>query len=364
MKGQFAMKIEMSLDEISAGSILEQDIFDFYGHLLLSKGQLLNHDMIESLKKRNLRHVYIYRDNDASDYEQVAEPASSPNYSEKTEFAGIYNNALNFVDGFIRDIKRRKEIDIEAVAETVSTFTSGIFSDYSVLAQMRKMKAKDDYLITHSIDVSLLAITIGKWLGYNHGTVHKLGIAGLLHDLGKVHIPDEILKKPASLTERERRIMNSHPVIGYQMCKTVKNLDKSIPFAILMHHERMDGSGYPASIKSEDISAFAAILAIADTYDAITSRRVYSSKRTPYKAAEEILREAMAGRIDSCIGKIFYDRLLSLAIGNMVLLSNNDKGEVIFMNPLKPNYPIVKVNGQVYNLEKEKENGLSIVDVL
>ncbi|PKM78588.1 MAG: hypothetical protein CVU90_00905 [Firmicutes bacterium HGW-Firmicutes-15] len=362
------MKTKISLEELTTGQILDQDVFNMAGHLLLRKGTLFTDEIIGSMKKRNINNVYVFKEIQAPDPPKhiEAELPQKIQMSAKAKVTEVYNNALGFVEGFMADIKRDKEINAGAVAETVKTFSSSIFTDSNVLDQMRKIGDKDDYLLTHSVDVSLLAIMIGKWMGYDKETVNNLGIAGMLHDLGKVQIPEEILNKPARLTDQERGIMNNHPVIGYQLCQASKNLDKSIQYAILMHHERMDGSGYPSSASYGKIPVFASILAIADTYDAITTKRVYSPKRTPYMAAEMILQDALAGKIDIRIGKIFYDKVLALAVGNEVLLSNQQKGVVVFMNPLKPNFPIVKVDTKVYNLEKEKEkeNGISIIDVL
>jgi len=360
------MKTKISLEKLSAGYILEQDIFNLNQQLLLRKGTLLTIDIIASMKRRNIKNIYVSQASQSPERTKPLEVELLPqiDLSTQAKIAEVYNNALGFVESFMVDIKRDKEINAGAVAEMVKTLSSNIFTDINVLAQMRKMKDKDDYLLTHSVDVALLAIMIGKCLGYDQKTVNNLGVAGILHDLGKVHIPEEILNKPAPLTDQEREIMNNHPLIGYQLCQASNNLDQSIQYGILMHHERMDGSGYPSSANYGKIPIFASILAIADTYDAITTQRVYSPKRTPYVAAEIILQEAIAGKIDIRIGKIFYDKLLALSVGNEVLLSNQHKGVVVFMNPLKPNYPTIKVDNILYNLEKEKENGLSIIDVL
>jgi len=353
-------KIKISLDSLNEEQVLDKDIFAPDNQLLLRKGMVLTRELIESMRKRDIKELYI-----SVPIEPPVKPAAqSPReyVSNEAKIAGIYSNAIGFVEGFFADIKRDKEINLEAVQETVNSFSDNVVTDMDVLAQMRKLKDKDDYLLSHSVDVSLLAIMIGKWLGYDKETVNNLGVAGILHDLGKVHIPEEILQKPAGLTDSEKGIMNSHPVIGFRLCQECANLDMSVKHAVLMHHERMDGSGYPARIGYGKIPMAAAVLAIADTYDAVTSARVYSPKRTPYMAAEIILQESLAGRVDSRIAKIFYDKLISLSIGNEVLLSNQKKGVVVFMNPLKPTCPTVKIDDKLYNLEKEK--GLSIIGVL
>ena len=356
-------KIKISLDSLNEEQVLDKDIFVRNDQLLLKKGTVLTRELIESMRKRDIKELYISAPIEPPPVKSEAQPPRSPHeyVSNEAKIAGIYSNAIGFVEGFIADIKRDKEINLEAVQETVNSFSDNIVTDMDVLAQMRRLKDKDDYLLTHSVNVSLMAIMIGKWLEYDKETINNLGIAGILHDLGKVHIPEEILNKPSRLTDSEKEIMNNHPVIGFRLCQECANLDLFVKHAVLMHHERMDGTGYPAGIGYGRITQAAAVLAIADTYDAVTTTRVYSPKRTPYMAAEIILQESLSGRVDSRIAKIFYDKLISLSIGNEVLLSNQKKGTVVFMNPLKPNCPTVKVDNKLYNLEKEK--GLSIITV-
>jgi len=202
---------------------------------------------------------------------------------------------------------------------------------------------------------------IGRWLEMDEQTINKLGVAGMLHDIGKVHIPDEILHKPAALTAGEYEIIKNHSVYGYRLLQEQKDVDQQIMTAVLMHHERMDGSGYPAGLSHGTIPSLAAIVAVADTYDAITSKRVYSDKRTPYVAADIIMKESLAGKVDARISKVFYDHILSLAVNDKVLLSNRQLGEVVLINPLKPAFPVVKVKDELYYLEREPD--LTIVEV-
>ncbi len=348
-------KTKISLDGLAEG-ILEQDVFNLEGQLLLSKGSYLKPDSIMALRRRGITHVLI-----AGEANDLPVSAAAPK-APQAQIVEVYDKALDFVKNFMAETKQERKIDVGAVYDTVKQFSRSYFSDSDLLGQLRRIKNKDEYLYTHSINVAILSTMIGRWLEYDQGTIEKLGVAGLLHDIGKVYIPEDILNKPARLTDREYEVIKNHSVLGYKICQNSANLEPGIMAAVLMHHERMDGSGYPARLGYGKIPLSASIVAIADTYDAVTSKRVYSEKRSPYIAADIILRESLAGRTDQRISKVFYDRLLSLSIGNRVRLSNHELGEIVYINPLKPYAPTVKVGDVLYHLEEDQS--IFIEDVL
>ncbi len=358
-------KAKIKLDDIGAGQV-ERDIYDDNGQLLLSRGSMLTAQTIKSLQGRNINEVYVLVEESAppvtcqsSRTDAGAIAAFPPGTVQVRE---VYGKAINFVEGFMSDLRNNKEIDISSIEKTVTYLSDDIFSDQDLLRQLRLIKDKDAYLYTHSVNVAVLSIMMGKWLNFDYPTINKLGVAGMLHDIGKIQIPDVILNKPAALSEAEYQIIKNHSVIGYSLIKDYPGLDTQIMYGVLMHHERMDGSGYPAGVGQSRIPSMASVIAIADTYDAITSKRVYSEKRTPYVAADVILKESLAGKVDSRISKVFYDHLLALSLDDRVLLSNQEIGQVVFLNPLKPAYPVVKVNNDLHYLEREPS--LIIVDVL
>jgi len=346
-------RVKISLDEL-AEHRLEQDIYNREGQLLLKKGNLLTADVIANLKKRGISEVYANTD-------LAPEEVPEPQPQVPVQVEEVYGKALDFVKNFLQDIKHETKIDVAEIKNTLGALSHHRFSDSDLLVQLRRIKEKDEYLYTHSINVAILSSMIGRWLELDEITVEKLGVAGMLHDVGKVYIPEEILQKPGKLTEYEYAVMKNHSAIGYRLCQNTKALDAQVLNAVLMHHERADGSGYPAQVGLGRIPQEALIVSVADTYDAITSKRVYSEKRSPYVAAEIILRESLAGKMDRRISKVFYDRILRLSIGNIVKLSNNEIGTVVYVNPLKPSAPVVKVKGELIHLEKEES--LYIVEV-
>lgn len=356
-------KLKIKIEEISDGQ-LERDIYDDKGQLLLSKGSVLTAQTINSLKRRQIDEVYIVLEEDPGSVQVLQEKLGECNEIKSgiAPIEEIYSEALGFVEGFMSDIRQNRHMDIAAVEKTVNVFTNNMTSDDDLIKQLRLIKNKDTYLYTHSVNVSLLSIMIGRWMELDEQTINKLGVAGMLHDIGKVRIPDEILNKPAKLTVAEFEIIKNHSLYGYRLLQEQKDVDQQIMIAVLMHHERMDGSGYPSGLGHGKIPNLASIIAVADTFDAITSKRVYSEKRTPYVAADIIMKESLAGKVDQRVSKVFYDHILSLSVNDKVLLSNRQLGEVVLINPLKPAFPVVKVKEDIYYLEREPD--LSIIEVL
>jgi len=156
------------------------------------------------------------------------------------------------------------------IYEEVSSTVKGI-----ILAVATAIDLRDTYTHTHSNNVSKVALQIGKSLNFNDSFLEELEISALLHDVGKIGIPDEVLNKPGKLTDEEYKIIQSHTIIGGDLLSEIDFLSKNIPLGALEHHEKLDGTGYPYNKKGDEISLFGKLLAVADIYDALTAKRVY-----------------------------------------------------------------------------------------
>lgn len=153
------------------------------------------------------------------------------------------------------------------------------------------IEARDPYLVGHSRTVALLASTVGQEMGLSPEQMQSLWRAALLHDIGKIGVPDSVLKKPGRLNETELQEMREHPQLGYEMLSSLSFLGEAL-LAIRHHHERYDGRGYPAGLAGEDIPLLARILSVCDALDAMTSNRAYRPPMAPKRA----IRELLAGR--------------------------------------------------------------------
>ncbi|OGR34554.1 MAG: hypothetical protein A2051_13815 [Desulfovibrionales bacterium GWA2_65_9] len=254
----------------------------------------------------------------------------------------LYSEALDYVRHFVDGVRRGTHADLNAATPLVESFIESVFRNETAAVTLFKLRGFDEYTYTHSINVSILAVLLGKHLGLGRPDLLKLGLAGLLHDVGKARLPASILKKPGKLTESEFRAVQTHPAESHKLLLQHENMPPEVLRAVLEHHERHDGSGYPHGHKGDAIATFSRIVALVDVYDALTSQRVYKAAMAPAKALSLMFQmrggQFAADDIDNfirCIG-VF-------PVGSFVRLSGGEFGIVARANPLRPTKPEIKV---------------------
>lgn len=339
--------LKIKIGSLKPGVKLGKDILTYDGQLLLPKDTIITEEQLAAFERRQISEVFIAE--------------ASPRVKSETNFEDTYVDSLETVKTFMLEAKLGKDLEIAEISDTVDMLLEQVFDQIDLFKQMRIMKDKDDYLFTHSVNVSLLCILIGRWLKCDQKIIKTLGTAGLLHDIGKIFIDDAILNKPDKLTQQEFEEIKKHTLIGYNLVSQNEHISSEIANAVLMHHERLDGSGYPIGAKGSKISFCAAAVAVADLYDAITSSRTYSAKRSPFTAAEILWQESF-GKLDPQIAKVFYDKITNFYIGNEVLLSNQERGVVVFVDPSQPTRPIVMSGNKFYNLAMDRS--LTILQII
>lgn len=254
----------------------------------------------------------------------------------------LYSDALTHVKSFVDDVRKGTDIDCSRAVPLVENFIESVFRNESAAATLFKLRDFDEYTYTHSINVSLLAVLLGKHLELGRPDLLKLGLAGMYHDVGKARIPESILNKPGKLTEAEFQLMKTHPLEGYKIMMNQPGMDPEVLRAVVEHHERFDGAGYPRGLTGDSIGLFSRIIAVVDVYDALTSRRVYKDAMAPAKALGMMYqwrdKDFPPGAIENfirCIG-VF-------PVGSLVRLSGGEYGIVAGVNPQKPTKPEIKV---------------------
>ena len=254
----------------------------------------------------------------------------------------LYTDALVHVRSFVDDVRRGTDIDYRKATPLVQNFIESVFRNEAAAVTLFKLRGFDEYTYTHSINVSILAVLLGKHLDLDKPALLKLGLAGMYHDVGKAKIPESILNKPGKLSESEFQAMKAHPLEGYRIMRGQADLDPEILRAVVEHHERHDGSGYPRGLKAQDIGRFSRIIAVVDVYDALTSKRVYKDAIAPAKALgmmyqwrdKDFPPQAIEHFI-RCIG-VF-------PVGSLVRLSGGEYGIVTSVSSARPTKPEVKV---------------------
>ncbi len=202
-----------------------------------------------------------------------------------------------------------RKIDIHKLDMICESLYSEIHKNSYVEKCLNDLRNADIYTYNHSLNVSFYAMLIGKWMGFSRTKIKEIATAGLLHDIGKIIIPYEVLNKKGRLDSKEFETIKMHTIYGYNIVKNMKGISEDICSAVLMHHEREDQSGYPLNLKSNQINIHTKIIAVADVYDAMTSERVYKKGVKPSEAFEMFRTEGLK-TFDISIVHTFLNNLM------------------------------------------------------
>ena len=237
-----------------------------------------------------------------------------------------------------------RTLDLNNARKVVKNCVESVLRNESALMLLTKIKNQDNYTAEHCINVSILAAAFGKHLGLLEGEIESLALCGLLHDVGKTRIPDEILNKPGALTPEEFEVMKNHTSHGRSILMgTSPSLNMAVEVAFC-HHERVDGKGYPRSLNASQIPYFAKIIGIVDAYDAITSTRIYDKGRASMQALDIINRNS-GSQFDEELASDFIQLIGIYPPGSIVEMTNGEVGIVIESersSKLKPKLLLVR----------------------
>ncbi|MDX1286437.1 MAG: HD-GYP domain-containing protein, partial [Draconibacterium sp.] len=253
-----------------------------------------------------------------------------------------YKNAFSIVKSTMDDIKIGHSIDTKTIKDVVSVSVESIFNQAEAMLLMSRLKSKDEYTSQHSLNVSVLSIALGNYIGLNKTQLNEVGLCGILHDMGKMLTPEHILNKPDKLTEDENIIMQRHTTDGHDILSSTDGVLKEAIHVAHAHHEKLDGTGYPQGLSAKDLSLYNKIVTIADAYDAITSDRVYKKGQT-VESALQIIHNLRGTAFDPVIGTQFIERVGIYPLGTFVELHNGEIGIVMHTSPEKRLRPWVKV---------------------
>lgn len=240
----------------------------------------------------------------------------------------IHRRAGTLVETMHDDITAGRIIDTQGSEFLVRDMVANVTRNPDALLWMTHLKQRDRYTAQHSLNVSILAITFGHHLGLETEELQELGLGALLHDVGKLKVPLEILNKPGRLSEHELAIMKSHPTAGFRLLDGAHGLNDRVIDVALSHHERIAGHGYPYGRKGSAISRFTRIVSIVDVYDALTSDRAYHDGAPAQRVLRDMYR-AMHREFDADLLPRFVDFLGVFPTGTLVELARGDVGVVL-----------------------------------
>jgi HD-GYP domain-containing protein (c-di-GMP phosphodiesterase class II) len=257
-----------------------------------------------------------------------------------------YFSAVSFTKGVMKKIKSGETINAKRAKRVVQSLVDMLMQEEELLIGMTAIKDYDDYTYHHSVNVSILSMSLGQKLGFTKHALLELGLVALFHDIGKTDIPREVLNKPASFTEDEWKIMRKHPYWGVRAILNMKGFDLlSIRSAIAAfeHHLRLGDGGYPARRYQTELDLYSRIVSISDQYDGMTSARVYS--RTPMmpEKALSILLEKAGSHIDPLLFKFFVNMVGVYPVGTAVMLDTRELALVYSNAMISPSRPVVMI---------------------
>jgi len=280
----------------------------------------------------------------------------------------IYEEAILEVRLIMNDLKEGKVVEGKRVTNISEKIVEWLSIDKDMLLSLINnfslYEKAEDYLYAHSINTSILAINLGSAYGLSKDELIDLCASTLLHDIGILKIPLEIITKPSKLTKEEFDLVKKHPDYGLQLLENIKDPPRSASKVIYEHHERIDGTGYPEGKKGEEISELAKIVAVVEVYEAITHPRPYH-RSIPYEGVKMVVQEAKSSFEPKWV-KIFLNHITPYPPGSFVLLNNNEVGKVVSINENLPTRPVVEivVNAGGKRLEKPKRIDLAKSSVL
>lgn len=261
--------------------------------------------------------------------------------AEMSRAAALVNRSRQQVMTLFGEARLGKAVDAEQCLPLVEDVANSVARNPSALISLARLKTRDDYTYMHSVAVCALMVALARQLGLDEAKTREAGLAGLLHDVGKMMMPLDVLNKPGQLTDEEFDLMRSHPVRGYEALKEGGSVPESALDVCLHHHEKMDGSGYPHKLAGDQISLLARMGAVCDVYDAITSTRPYKNAWDPAGSVQRMAQ--WQGHFDPAVFQAFVRCVGIYPLGTLVKLQSGRLAVVVDQHPSNLVAPTVKV---------------------
>ncbi|QED48128.1 HD-GYP domain-containing protein [Cytobacillus dafuensis] len=317
----------IKLDGCTTGTRIGKSIYRDNGRVLLSKGTYLTDSLIEKLKKFNVYTIYI--EDDMSEGIEIVDAIPE---ELRVEAASIITSGLDDIAGLnSHKSKLEKMVKSSRAVRSMQKIFKDILSclneNRTALNLLATTKVHENHVYTHSLNVTIYACQLAIENGLPLKNIEEIGLGAMLHDIGKIYIPNEILNKPGKLTDEEYEQIKSHCELGFNHLKKIHEIPLTVSHCALQHHERIDGTGYPRGLKSNEIHKYAKIISVADVFDDVTSHREYRKPVLPHKGIE-ILYSGNGTQFDSKQIHMFKNSIAIYPPGLTVKLNDGRTGIV------------------------------------
>ncbi len=361
--------------DLKDGMVVKADVFTRNGVIIVPARTVINQEVLDLLVRHSIREVFVQVDDPKPAVEPKPEPIKQPepapvapiivpNVLEEREkaqrlevFTATFHVAEETLSQSLRELAYQdKDVNIDQLLDMVNSVVAKADNDVNLCDMLFKMKQSAESLYAHAINVSLYAQLLGRWIGLSAEEIELVGIAGLLHDIGLLKCQQEEEGIPIYFHDEhdnEVRIWERHVVYGYNMIKD-KPLDIRVKQAVLTHHERMDGKGFPHQMDYRNINTISKVLAIADTYDTLTLVEPDYEPLSPFEALRQLNHNYYL-KLDADMMMTFVERMAQNFIRYEVVLSNGQRGRVVMINKHDQARPLVQVGDEFIDLSKQTD---------
>lgn len=360
------MKAEQIIDEL-IGYRIQSPVYSYDGNLLLNKDTVINTSILSKLERHSITPDDLLKllNKDVKSEKLVDDKELEIYISTvKKVFDNILHNDANGVSAVIPDEH------IKLVEDVVAFLVESLMRVEDLLFIVSDMLENEAYTYKHSVNVSILSILTAKSLNYSKHDIKNIALGAFLHDIGKMLVDQALITKPSALTDLEKEAVEQHSLLGYNLVKDIQSLPYTAKQIILLHHEKLDGSGYPYGITGIEIPEYVRIVTLCDMYDAMTTNRVYRGKM-PIHTVLEILMHDSVFKLDRNIYRHMTENICIFPPGSGVVLSDGRFGVVSFYRRTSPTRPHVRVidldtdftDIKVETVNLEKKRTLFVSDI-
>lgn len=361
---------EYAIEDLKSGMVTAEPVKTPHGQMIIEANTTLTQALISIMGYYGIHSARIVEEEPAP----AAAPQHKPGVVENSSYSQKIKRSSEFqrfqVDFTLHTTSLKSRFDEflnsggsvnkNDLLQEVASLTNSHKTTIEFFDMLHNMRQDNDSTYAHSLNVALIARMIGIWLKFSPEELDTLTLAGLLHDIGKTKISDEILTKETALTDEEYALIKQHPQFGYDILKD-QPLDQRIKNAALMHHERCDGSGYPNGLTLQEIDDFALIIAIADVYDAMTAARSYREGLCPFQVIAEFEKDGLQKYKPQYI-LTFLERIATTYQNNRVLLSDGKSARIVLLNRNHLSKPLVQLdNGDCIDLNKSPLHIIALI---
>ncbi|WP_062051961.1 HD-GYP domain-containing protein [Bacillus sp. JCM 19034] len=342
--------MEVKLYQVEPGCITNKEVPGLTKLPLVKRNTTLTEELLSVLKAFMVETIDVkpIKSNGESFTPSVIRPAME---HKPIDFVSLYLQAVKKYESLFKVWQSGKKVEVNEVRAVLLPLFKHLNKEHQKLIYLHHYSTVDDYLYHHSIYVGILSYYLAYKLHYSPGECIQIGLAGALADVGMAKVTPRLLtNEKSTLTDHDFEEIKKHPVFSYNMIKGSPDVTELMTLAILQHHERNDGSGYPLGIKEDKIHRYGQIIAVADVYHAMTTERHHRKKRSTFQVLEEI-STGQFGKFEYQVIQALMQSINYISNGNRVRLSNGEEANIVFFDEQHPTRPLVKLDkGEMINL--------------